>query len=267
MGRLSRSRLGCLCLCIAAFGCDSKNEGSLTEKKLAEARAKASAASAEKSEKAAPATAAPPVKLDAFWDSEAYVRIAHDQKCPDGMDALFSGGAGAEKLRSSTFVAVLRGPSQVKLGEYQPAAGEFPVEVQGVVFCRAPDGKLISFALSDGAKPYVPGGREVGEFYWQAPPLTYGVKVPFAESKAFREKNMLGMDARVVFQPGKTQVHKKVERSTESAEEAAERAKFGIPKTAGNMEDWGAGRLLQAKVQGVRVGADGSRTELVVKKK
>jgi hypothetical protein len=251
-------------LVLGGMGCGSKKEPRGSEARLAAAQAKASS---EAKPSTPPSTTPPAVKLEPFWDDPTYVKVVHDQKCPEGLEALFGGGANAAKLKASTFVAVLRGPSQLKLGEYNQAKGEYPIDVQGVVFCHAPDGKLISVALGEGAHAYIPGERDVGEFYWDAAPISLTTKVGFNESKEFREKNMLGMDARVVFKPGRTEVHKKVQKIKDTAEEAAERKKFNIPSNTGGIEDWGAGRLVHAQVLGVRVGGDQSRTTLVEKKK
>src|SRR5438105_1868294 len=70
-----------------------------------------------------------------------------------------------------------------------------------------------------------------------------------AEAKEWKNKNLIGLSARVVFKLGKPDVDKKLHKVAKVTEKAAgETISIG-----GGTEDWGAGRLVHAELIGLRV--------------
>jgi len=221
-----------------------------------------------------------PLRLDSRWDDSSYLQFKDGGPCPEGLWALFSGevpGSSdsekaankrdapqlAKKFRDATFVAVMKGPAYVTLGEYQPAKGAVPIQVKSLVDCQDSIGRIaVAFTA---AQAELPPGRSVGQYLWTAAPLSFDHPVKFSEWRKWQSQNRAALDARIVFKLGKVEVHKKLIRNQESAEEKAERKKFDIPGGGNQLEDWGAGRMAHAEVVRIRVATDASRTELVAK--
>lgn len=252
-------------------GCGKSDGPSSKKPPLPSEKAKAAAAAAKPVEE--------PLKLEPFWDDPSYVRITDQGPCPEGLWALFGGDPPGEtpeekkaslakkpelkkSLEGTTFLVHMQGPSEVNLGEYVNAKGEQGIDVKSTVICKAPVLGTVTVAFSPEVKPQLPEGRDFGQYYWLGPAARFGVPMPFGKANDFRARHKLDLDARLVFRAGKTELHKKLIRSTETAEEAAERKKHNIPKVAGGMDDWGAGWVLRAQLLGVRVASDRGRTEL-----
>jgi hypothetical protein len=231
-------------------------------------------------------TAPPPkeeaVKLDTFWDDPSYTVIGDQAPCPEGFWALFGGdppGATKEEqkanlakkpelkkaLEAKTFLVHMQSGDEVSLGDYSNAKGELDINVKATVLCKSPSLENVTIAFGP-VKPQLPPGRDFGQYFWLGDPVKFPVKVPFSQVPEFRNKHRLDLDARIVFTAGKVEQHKKLIKSTETAEEKAERKKFDIPGRAGGMDDWGAGWVMHAEVKGVRVAADRGKTELATVK-
>jgi hypothetical protein len=241
-----------------------------------------SSSSAEKEKGKAEAAAKPaeePIKLEPFWSDPAYVKITDQGPCPEGLWALLGADPPGEtpeekkaslarkadlkkSLEGTTFLVHMQGPSEVNQGEYANAKGEFGIDVKSTVICKAPVLGTVTIALGPGVSPQLPEGRDFGQYYWLGPPARFGVPMSFGQANDFRAKHKFDLDARLVFKAGKSEHHKKLIRSTETAEEAAERKKHNIPKMSGGMDDWGAGWVMRAQLLGVRVASERGRTEL-----
>lgn len=220
------------------------------------------------------------LSLPAPWDERDAVVITPEGRCPDGLWALFDGPAPgaddaekkanaanrasiAEGLRNKPFLVRMKGASYVTLSDWDATHGLFVVEVKGTVDCVDPLGRI---AIAFGpAKAQVPGasaaqqGSDFVQQVWTAAPITFEKKelVP-SEAKRFFDGNRFGLSARVAFAPGATRVDTKVRRVPKVTEKVGgETLSIG-----GGTEDWGAGRLLEARQVAVRVATDGERTQL-----
>ena len=218
-----------------------------------------------------------PVRLDPYWEDSSYIKISDEGPCPEGMWALFPGDPPgqdaaekkanqarradlAKKLQDATFIVRT---NDVNAGEYDSRKGEIPLVVLGSVECTDSIGR-ISVSFTD-ATAELPPGRDFGQYYWAAPKQEFARALKLSEASTFKRTYKVGLDARLVFKLGKTQVHKKIEKIEETPEERAERKKFDIPG-GGGIEDWGAGRMVKAELSGVRIAAEKGRTELFVKR-
>lgn len=233
------------------------------------------------------ASTAPPkeeaVKLELFWDDPSYTVIGDQAPCPEGFWALFGGNPPGETkeeqkanlakkadlkkgLEGKTFLVHMQSGDEVSLGDYSNAKGELDVNVKATVLCKSPSLENVTIAFGP-VKAQLPPGRDFGQYFWLGDPVKFPVKVAFSQVPEFRNKHRLDLDARIVFTAGKVEQHKKLIKSTETAEEKAERKKFDIPGKAGGMDDWGAGWVMHAEVKGVRVAADRGKTELATVKR
>jgi hypothetical protein len=203
-------------------------------------------------------------KLDAPWDGPDFVKVQTGKPCPDGMWSLFKETPGEsdadkadnekkradflEKMKGTTFYAILPQGTGVTLGKYNPKKKQLPVEVDGAMECFDKLG-LLTLAWGEPAKTHRPTEEEAESLspqaVWRAKPVNFSL--PFdtaAEAKSFAEKEGLGLEARVVFTVGKTADDKKVVKS-----QPDEDGKTGAV-------DWGAGRLVHVKPIGFRLAVD-----------
>jgi len=262
--RLPFPGLSVVALAFAVLACGGKSDSSRSRQ-----RAKPDASTPPREE-------AP--KLDAFWDDPSYAIIGDQAPCPEGFWALFGGdppGATKEEqkanlarkadlkkaLEAKTFLVHMQSADEVSLGDYSNAKGELDIDVKATVLCKSPSLGNVTVAFGP-VKPMLPPGKDFGQYYWLGDPVKFPVKLAFSQVPEFKSKHRLDLDARIVFTAGKTEQHKKLIRSTETAEEKAERMKYDIPGRAGGMDDWGAGWVMHAEVKGVRVASDRGRTEL-----
>jgi hypothetical protein len=246
-----------------ACGCgDSQDRIQQRQRALEEARTKqAEQKPAGRSEAATPTRAAHP-----YWDNSSLVVMRHEKACPEGLWALFAGqapggddaarraneakrGELAAALRSKTFVARMRGPAEVKLRDYDAPKGHFPLELKGVIDCEDSIGRVaIAFTEPKAITPKgsALSGDTVVESIWDAPPRPYQVPMRgVSEAKAFRDRHQFGLEGYVVFKLGKTDVHhKKLKIEKETAGEVT---------IGGGIQDFGAGRMVRAEVDQVRV--------------
>jgi len=221
-----------------------------------------------------------PIKLEAFWDDPSYTVIRDQAPCPEGWWALFGGDPPGETkeeqkaslakkpelkkaLEARTFLVHLQSGDEVTLGDYSNAKGELDINVKVSILCKSPSLENVAIAFGP-VKGMLPPGRDFGQYFWLGDPVKYPIKMPFSQLAEFKNKHRLDLDARIVFTPGKVEQHRKLIRSTETAEEKAERLKHDIPSRAGGMDDWGAGWVMHANIKGVRLAADRGRTELAV---
>lgn len=264
---------------LAAAGCNRPPSKRTQEQLEALQKRKAEEAKAKAEEKPAPLPV-DVVKLDGPYSDDGAARLQQDAACPEGLWALFPGQApgadAAEKkaneakrkelgarLKGQQFMVKLRAPTEVKLLPYDAPNGRFTIEVAGSVDCSDSFGSL-TIAWTE-AKAVDPGasaakeGAEVTQNIWQAAPETFTVPMKSQlEAAEYEKKNRLGLSARVVFTLDGVKVDKKLKKVAKVAEEAAgEKLGYG-----GGTEDWGAGRLVRAKLVGTRVALDREKTEL-----
>lgn len=208
-------------------------------------------------------------KLDAFWDDPAYLRVKTGKPCPEGLWTLFPEAPGEDaekaaneakraellaKVKDATFVAVLPFDSGVSVRKFNAKKKQLTVVVDGAMECFDGLG-LLALAWGEPAKAVRPPPaadddeeeRQSQQAVWRAQPLLFPLPFPNAkEATAFNEANGAGLEARLVFKLGKTEIDK--------------RTKKGEP-------DWGAGRLIHVDVLGVRVATDHEKLLLAEKKK
>lgn len=246
----------------ACGGSSTEDRMQKRQRALDEAKAKQSEQKpAGRSDPGAPSRAAHP-----YWDNSSLVVVRNEKACPEGLWALFAGqapggddaarraneakrGELASSLRSKTFVARMRGPEELKLREYDAPKGYFPLELRGVIDCEDSIGRIaIAFTEPKAITPKgsALSGDTVVESIWDAPPRPYQVPMRgVSEAKAFRDRHQFGLEAYVVFKLGKTDVHhKKMKIEKESA---------GDITIGGNVQDFGAGRMVRAEVDQVRI--------------
>jgi hypothetical protein len=245
-------------------GCE---DGEQRMKQRQEALDQARAAQKEKEAQAKAPPAAEQRPAHPYWDDPSLVAIRHEQKCPEGLWALFPGRAPggddatrkenegrraelAKSLREKTFVARLRGPPEVDLKDFDAPKGHFPLEVLGLVDCEDSVGRIaFSFTQPKAIDPKASSleeGNTLVQSIWTAPPQTFTVPMPnLSDAKTFTQKHRFGMEGYVVFKLGKTEVHKKLVK--------VKKATHGEVSIGGTTDDFGAGRLVRGEVQGVRV--------------
>jgi hypothetical protein len=254
------------------------------KKKMREAQAKRDAEKAafEKAKEDKIKNSAPKVdraQLGAEWDSPDFLKISLGRPCPEGLWSIFPGAPGetpeeiarneakraelAQKMKDSTYVVLLTHGNGVTMRKYNPRKKQLTIEVDGLVECYDKLG-LLSVAWGEPAKPFRPPPPDADEeemtpqAVWRAQPLLF--PVPFAtakEANAFRDKEGLGLEARLVFKLGKVDVDKKNAKTSRPLPDAG----------AVNEElDWGAGRLVHVQMIGVRVGTDFEK-KLIAEKK
>ncbi len=214
-------------------------------------------------------------KLDPFWDTPTYLRAFNGKPCPEGLWALFPETPGegaakeaneakraalAEKVRGSTFVAVLHSGAGVDVRPYNKKKKRLTVEVDGLLECIDGLG-VVSLAWGDPAKPFrapQPGDEDDSlppQSVWRAQPLVFNL--PFAtaaEAKKFVDETVVSLDARLVFTLGKVAVDVKKHKSA-------------VADEGDTLVDYGAGRLVHVNVIGARLASDHEKNELAVQKK
>ncbi|MFO0600166.1 MAG: hypothetical protein U0228_32960 [Myxococcaceae bacterium] len=271
-------RLLILASLVALAGCTDN------KKKMREAQAKRDAEKAqfEKDKEAKIKAAAPKVdraKLDSSWDDPSFQKISLGRPCPEGLWSIFPGTPGetpaeqqknesqrealAQKMKDTTFVVLLAHGNGLTMRKYNAKKKQLTVEVDGLVECYDKLG-LLSVAWGEPAKPFRPPPPDADEeemtpqAVWRAQPLLF--PLPFAtakEANAFRDKEGLGLEARLVFKLGKIDVDKKNAKTSRPLPDAG----------AVNEElDWGAGRLVHVQLIGVRVATDFEKHLLAEKK-
>lgn len=269
MGRLGVGALLAAMALVQASGCADP------KRKMEEAQRRRDAErKAFEEQKEAKARAAAPkverAQLEAPWASPDALTVVPGRPCPDGTWALFptTPGEGAEReanearraelaarLREATFVAVLPLGGAVSYGAYDPRKKTLAVAIDGVLECFDGLG-LLSFSLDQPARPFRPPAGDdptvSPQAVWRAPPLV--VPVPFAtaeEARAFTQGPGSGLEARVVFRAGPVAVDARLIKA---------KAADGQPAAP---IDWGAGRLVRARLVGVRLGVDHEKVEVL----
>jgi hypothetical protein len=269
-------------LCVAALAlcaCGKNKDANWVEQRQqAEDEKKAQTkVEKEKERQAQLAPKADNAPKDPYWDDPTLIRVDNEKACPEGIWALYKDKAPgadsaeqkkneakraelAKNLAGSRFVTYLRSPTDVKLLDYDAPKGWFPVELSGLIDCQDSAGHVaVGF---NAPKAFTPPssaakqGAEVTLRLWSAKPLAFTLPMKsMGEAKDWKVNHQLDLEARVVFKLGKTEVDKKIFKTSKVA--AA-----GITMGGGN-EDWGAGRAVHTVVEGVRLTTDHNRTVLV----
>lgn len=257
--------------------------GSRAEKQLAELKKKqeADAKAKELSDDAKKNPKVEAAKLEFPYDDSQATVIIPDGPCPEGLWALFGGRAPgdtpadqkanaakrkeiAEAAKAKKYLIKLRA---LKLSPYDQTAGKFTIEMPGTIDCEDSIGR-IAIAWSE-PKAIDPGasavheGSELTQNVWTAKPVTFDLSMTsMNDAKEFEKSNKFGLSARVGFTLGKTAVDVKTKKVAKVSEKAqGETLSFG-----GGAEDWGAGRLINADVLGIRVANQNEKNQLFEKK-
>jgi hypothetical protein len=245
---------------VVASGCGDKKKWAEAQQRAAqEQRAAEAKRKDEAIEKVTEAPKEAVAAQDPYWDNPSFIRVVSDKKCPDGLWSIFPGpapsaegdaktneatrGEKAKSMQGSTFTVHLTS-ADIALGEYDPGKGEIPVEIKGVIDCVDSIGRVgIAFGPPKAVNPPNSAAKEEAEVQmniWTAPPLRFAVKQSMGAAKEFAAKHRFDLDARIVFRLGKTQVDKKMVKISDVSQK----------------EDWGAGRVVTAIVENIRVGYD-----------
>lgn len=244
-----------------------KLEGAKVEKRAKEAAA------------AAP-PALPPVQLESYWDNPEYTVLQADGPCPEGFWALFPGEApGANKeekkannakraalaksLREKTYLVKLKGPGQVTLLPFDPPKGHFPLEVLGTIDCTDAAGHVaIAWTPAKAGTPPNSAAKQdadVTQNIWNAEAMKFTLpSMTMVEAKDYADKYKGAFAARIVLKLGKAAVDKKVIRTQKVQDKEI--------TIGGGMEDWGAGRMIHADIQGYRIAVDREQKMVLEKK-
>lgn len=221
---------------------------------------------------------------DAFWDDPSYVELRPDGKCPEGMWALFAAPApGADaaekkaneakrselaaKLKATTFVTRFRAGLGVDVADYDAAKGLYPVAVQATLDCSDSAGS-VTIALADAKATVPPNSAAKGDAdfvvrIWMAEPSRFQIPMKsMADAKTWKEKSLLGLEARYVFTLGKTAIDHKMNKVAKHVEKTV----AGDISIGGGAEDWGAGRMVRADVKAMRLSTDRGR-EVITEKR
>ncbi|MBL8912739.1 MAG: hypothetical protein JNM17_18740 [Archangium sp.] len=266
-------------LVLSSSGCvDNK-------KKMREAQAKRDAEKLanEKAKEQKIKDSAPKVdraKLGPEWDSPDFLKIGLGRPAPEGFWSIFPGAPGdtpdeiarneakraelAQKMKDSTFVVILTHGNGVTMRKYNAKKKQLTIEVDGLVDFYDKLGQL-SAAWGEPAKAFRPKQPDDDEeeptnpqAVWRAQPLLFPVPFPNAkEANAFRDKEGLGLEVRLVFTLGKIEIDTKTQKSAMPLPDAG---------AVSNQIDYGAGRLVHVQLKGVRVSTDFEK-KLIAEKK
>ena len=276
--RMSPRRVGVvLLLALTCFsGCTDRKKKMQEAQRVRDAEKKAFE-DAKEAKRIAVIPKIEPAKLDPFWDAPDSLRAYNGKPCPEGLWALFPETPGegavkeaneakraalAEKVRASTFVAVIHSGAGLEVRPYNKKKKRLTVEVDGLLECTDGLG-VVSLAWGDPAKPFrqAQPGDEDDELpptsVWRAQPRVF--QLPFAtaaEAKKFVDETVVSLDARLVFTLGKVAVDVKKHKTPP-----------GVASPEQAMVDYGAGRLVHVTLVGARLAADHEKAELAVQKK
>ncbi len=220
------------------------------------------------------------VKLDPPYDDTQAISLMPDAPCPEGFWALFTGdvpgvnpeerktnaanrAAIAEKVRSKKYVVRLRGPPDVQLEPWDPQTQKFLVHVSGSVDCTDSLG-TITMAWTDAAvivpkNSAAQEGSTLRPNVWQAKPVQFSIPMKNPDEAAkYYDQTRFALTARVGMTLGQVMVDKKLKKIAAAIDQSSgEKVGFG-----GDVEDWGAGRLIRAEMLGTRVAVQGERKQL-----
>lgn len=267
--------------CSFLFACQS-GEDKLKEKQKALEEAKARYKE-EQANAGAPKTADDTPK-DPFWENPSLVEVRDEGNCPEEFWALFPGPApGADaaekkaneskraelvkKLKDQTYLIKFRTGLGLTLQDYNAAKGYYPLEVQQTIDCKDSYGNVTISVGDEKAMTPPSSAAKEGAAYtvriWYAPPAEFQVPMKsMSEAKAWKDKNLLGLEARYIWKPGKASVDHKYEKVAKHVEKTV----AGDIQIGGGAEDWGAGRGLHADVQAMRVSTNHGKDVIVEKK-
>ena len=258
---------------LALCACNTKSSADRAKEELERLQQKREASEASK----APPAPIAPLSLPEPYDlSQAQVLTA-DGRCPEGFWALFQlpppgatpeEKAANEKLREelrakyseARFIVRLVGPPMVSLAPYDAPTGKFTVSLVGGITCLDSAGPItIAWGNAKAVSPKEKERNTVSLNTWEIPEQSYELKmVSLAKAKEFYAANRFGLAARVAFTLGKAEVDRKMKRPPRTKLKSdVEEVEFG-----GNLEDWGAGRLVRARLTAVRIAADHEKQEL-----
>jgi hypothetical protein len=208
--------------------------------------------------------------VDAFWDNASHVKVRHERECPEGMWALFQGSKApgntdeakarnearrteySDRMKVATFTTTIQlgTGAGMKVGDYDMQSGGSTVELPGLIDCTDSAGRIaIAFGSAQpvlAPKSAVEHATDMQISLWGASPLKQTVKMPVELAKEFREQKRVDMEARIVFRFVSTDVHTRM-----------------VKVTRGELEDWGAGRLIKATVEAVRITTEKDRLTLL----
>jgi hypothetical protein len=262
---------------LAILGCSAcESAGARTRQEITERRRKEEAALAAAKAKA---LAVVKVELPAPYSDADLTPLVGDAKCPEGLWALFAGqapGSTDEEKKSNAakraelaktfegkrFVVKMRPPA-IKLSPYDAPKGQFTIDVDGSIDCSDSMGH-IAIAWTDTKAISPPAsaaqsGNDITQNVWSSKPSTFDLAMTrMDEAQAFEKANRVALSARAVIRFEKVDNDKKLKKIGKvSAEAFGEKLGYG-----GGFEDWGAGRLVRAKLIALRVATEGEAKQL-----
>jgi hypothetical protein len=211
-----------------------------------------------------------PAHLEPYWDDAAYLRVTTGKPCPEGLWSLFPKNPehGAEKreelvakMRAAKFVTNLRLSGGVNVLPYDARKKSLTVEVDGLVECVDELGS-ISLAWGKPARVLRPKGEQMEELspqsVWRAKSVFLALPMSKADATQFIENKSALLEARLVFTLGKVLVDTHLQKAPGVAAEDG---------TAKDEEmDWGAGRLVNVELVGLRLSTDHEKVAVLEKR-
>jgi hypothetical protein len=202
-----------------------------------------------------------------FWASEGVIAFADGGDCPDGLWALLPGeppgkdefekrkNAGrrdelAKRMKQALFVlerephGLLIEMGGIDLGDYNFRQKLFPAKMEGTASCKLGPGEsdvTIAFGPAKAVDESPASDGKVGGHEWKARPLEYALRVPEAEAPSFKKNHHGPLSAKLAFRIVGIKNHKLM-------------ARYGGNKK--DIEDYGAGVLVEAKIAAVRIDDD-----------
>lgn len=195
-----------------------------------------------------------------YWGAAGRLPFLHQEACPDGLWALFTGDTPgrdefqrreneqhraeiAARLRGAMFTTTINTVAEIQLGDYSFTSHSFPLTLfpdGGTVECRTSTQPaiIVAFGPARVVDPLSqPGDRSIGFLQWRIAPLRFNIPVAEADAPAFRERNRNALHMQVGWRIGSTRVDRRMVREP------------GNPE----LQDHGAGRLIVASDVHVRV--------------
>ena len=208
--------------------------------------------------------------LEPFWDDASKLRVTTGKPCPEGLWALFPKDpeAGANRraellgqVRAATFVTNLRLSGGVNVLPYNAKKKQLTIEVDGLVECVDSLG-AVSLAWGKPAKVLRPKGEQLEELspqsVWRAKPMLLPLPMSKAEATQFVESKAALLEARMVFTLGKVLMDTHLQKAPGVVAEDG--------GTKDEEMDWGAGRLVNVDLVGVRLSTDHEKSMVLEKR-
>ncbi len=201
-----------------------------------------------------------------YWSAPDVVVFRDHQPCPDGLWSVFPGDAPGEdefarhesashraelatRIRSTRFLLAVNDVNSAQLGNYNFSTHSFTLTLYpdgDVVACTNGDAggsaqarSEIAIGLNSARSVDMTPGNDglVGFHTWEITPLRFRVSVPQGDAEEFAERHRNTLNFQMGWRVGGARIDRRMARDQASRE----------------LDDYGAGRLIQATAVAVRV--------------